>query len=216
MNVFIFVAGMDSYFIRISAMLFPGLIWKLPAGKNEIYLTFDDGPHPVITPKVLNILDGYNAKATFFCVGENVQKYPETYAEIISRGHQTGNHTHNHVKGWKTQREKYLQNVHQCNRVVSSQLFRPPHGQITPPLARLLNKEGYKTVMWDVLTKDYSQRSVTEKRLQRAIHKTRDGSVVVFHDSDKAALHMLKILPEFLAHFSAKGFSFKSLRHLLV
>lgn len=199
---------MSAISTKLSAFLFPGLTWKIATENKELFLTFDDGPHPLITPKVLNILDEYNAKATFFCVGENVQKHPEAYAEIISRGHQTGNHTFNHLKGWETSAKEYLDNIRKCNELVPSALFRPPHGRILPGQVRQLKKEGYQVVMWSVLARDYQQNSDKKNLLQKVLAQTKAGSIIVFHDSEKAAENMLYMLPEFLAHFSEKGYAF--------
>jgi len=213
-NVPIFATGMSTFSTKITSLVFPGLTWELPSGNNELFLTFDDGPHPVITPKVLNILDAYEAKATFFCVGENVQKHPETYAHIIERGHRTGNHTFNHMKGWGTEKTEYLDNIRKCRELVDSDLFRPPHGRITKKQAEILLASAYKIVMWSVLTKDYQQNSNREKLLQNAIRKTEPGSIIVFHDSEKAAENMLFLLPRFLEYFSGKGYVFKVIDHL--
>ena len=210
-NVPIFATGMSTFSTKITSLVFPGLTWELPSRNNELFLTFDDGPHPVITPKVLNILDEYEAKATFFCVGENVQKYPETYAQILERGHRTGNHSYNHLKGWETEKTEYLDNIRKCGELVSSDLFRPPHGRITKKQAEILLSSGFKIIMWSVLTKDYQAGSDKEKNLRRVIRKTGPGSVVVFHDSEKAEENMLFMLPGFLEHFSGKGFVFKAI-----
>ncbi len=204
-------AIMSAISTKLSAFIFPGLTWKIPTESNELFLTFDDGPHPVVTPKVLNILDEYNAKATFFCVGDNVQKHPKVYAEIISRGHLTGNHTYNHVKGWETKKTAYLHNVQKCSKLSLPRLFRPPYGRITPAQIRLLKKTGYHIVMWDVLTRDYRENSNWKKLLHKALTKTKPGSIIVFHDSEKAAENMLYMLPEFLAHFSGKGYVFNAI-----
>jgi peptidoglycan/xylan/chitin deacetylase (PgdA/CDA1 family) len=200
---------MSTLSTKIASLVFPGLTWKFPSRNKELFLTFDDGPHPVVTPKVLNILDEYKAKATFFCVGENVQKHPETYARILERGHRTGNHTFNHLKGWKTEKTEYLDNIRKCDELIDSRLFRPPHGRITSKQARMVVSSGYQIIMWSVLTKDYRQNGNREKLLQKAIRHTKPGSVVVFHDSEKAAENMLWMLPGFLAYFSEKGFVFK-------
>ncbi len=210
-NVLIFVTFMSTISTKITSMVFPELLWKFPSRNKELFLTFDDGPHPVITPKVLNILDAYEAKATFFCVGENVQKYPETYARILERGHRTGNHTFNHLRGWGTEKTEYLDNIRKCRELVDSDLFRPPHGRITKKQAEILLASGYKIVMWSVLTKDYQQNSNREKLLQNAIRKTEPGSIIVFHDSEKAAENMLFLLPRFLEYFSGKGYVFKAI-----
>lgn len=187
--------------------LFPNLMWDIKTKKKEIYLTFDDGPNPLVTPKVLDILDQYNARATFFCVGKNVNKYPDTYQRILQKGHKTGNHTYNHLKGWKTPNSDYYDSIEKCAALVDSHLFRPPHGQIKPVHIPHLKKQ-YKIIMWSVLTKDYLLKESPEKCLKNSIQSTRPGSIVVFHDSNKAAEKMFYILPRYLEYFSKKGFSF--------
>jgi len=200
---------MKQFSLIFSSLFFPGLTWKIPSKTKNIFLTFDDGPHPEITPKVLNILDAYDAKATFFCVGENVKKHQETYREIISRGHQTGNHTFHHLKGWSTPAKAYLNDVVKCSKHLESMLFRPPYGKITPLQINTLKKEGFNIVMWSVLTGDYKINANQKKLLKNAIKRTQPGSIIVFHDSEKAASNLMYLLPRFLEHFSKKGYLFK-------
>ena len=202
---------MRIFSINLFHLFLPGLTWKIPSKSKKLFLTFDDGPHPVITSKVLNILEEYNAKATFFCVGENVKEHPEIYNEILSKGHQTGNHTYNHLRGWNTTAKRYIESVKRCNRLVRSDLFRPPHGRITWKQFRALKKEGYRIIMWSVLTRDYNKRADKNGLLERAIHKTRPGSIIVFHDSKKAEENLFYLLPKFLDHFTGKGYSFELL-----
>jgi len=194
----------------LGKILYPQLLWSLPTGKKEIFVTFDDGPHPEITPQVLNILGKFDAKATFFCVGHNVEKFPATYREIISKGHQVGNHTFNHLKGWETSDEEYFKNIKKCRQLVDSKLFRPPHGRIKRSQIKFLKNE-YKIVMWSVLSYDFSKKVSKEKCLQISLKHTKAGSIIVFHDSEKAAEKMLYALPLFLEHFQRKGFVFKAL-----
>ena len=192
---------------RFLHKLFPKLIWKEQVTSKEIYLTFDDGPHPNITPKILNILAQYDAKACFFCVGENVQRYPETFQSVLDAGHQVGNHTFNHIQGWKVPDDVYLENIEKCNNLVHSRFFRPPHGKIKPSQVRRL-KENYNIVMWTVITHDYDSSYDSDICLKKAIRKTRPGDVVVFHDSAKAEKNVLDVLPKFLEHFSRLGYRF--------
>ncbi len=194
-------------FLRI---FYPSLLWQMPAGNQSLYLTFDDGPHPEITPRVLDMLDEYQAKATFFCVGENVQRFPQTYAEIIRRGHRTGNHSMNHLNGWKTNLNLYYENVNECRNLIDSELFRPPYGRITPTQIHTLKKE-YKIVMWSVLSYDFDSETTPEQCLNYVLENTEDGAVIVFHDSEKSAENMLYALPKVLDYYSEKGFSFQSL-----
>jgi len=187
--------------------LFPHLIWDIPSNEKNIYLTFDDGPHPEITPEVFNILDKYNAKATFFCVGENVNKFASTYRQILSRGHKAGNHTFNHLNGWKTPSDEYYNNIEKCAELVDSQLFRPPYGRIKATQAAYL-KMHYRIIMWSVLTEDYNKGLSQEQCLEKAIKRTRPGLILIFHDSEKAQKNMLFALPRFLEHFTQLGYRF--------
>jgi peptidoglycan/xylan/chitin deacetylase (PgdA/CDA1 family) len=189
-------------------MIYPkGLVWRIPTDKPEIFLTFDDGPIPEVTPLVLNILKKYNVKATFFCVGENVQKYPVVFNSLISDGHAIGNHTFHHVKAWKTSYTSYIAEVEQSNMLIKSRLFRPPHGQITWKLARKLKKE-YRIIMWSVLTGDYDKKLSGEQCLANAIKYTSSGAVIVFHDSIKARERLEFALPKYIEYCLAKGYSF--------
>lgn len=187
--------------------LLPGLVWEVKTEKKEIFLTFDDGPHPEITPKVLDILDKYKAKATFFCVGENVSKHPQTYAEILKRGHKTANHTYNHLKGWITKNEEYYQNIQKCAAKVDSKLFRPPYGKIGLTQISAIKKD-FSIVMWSVLPRDFDRKVNPEECLKNAVSNSKEGSIIVFHDSLKSAENMLFALPKFLDHFSKQGFTF--------
>lgn len=196
--------------------LFPRFTWRREssAGKT-IYLTFDDGPVPEVTPWVLKVLKGFNAKATFFCVGDNVRKYPQILEQILEEGHQVGNHTYNHLNGSKTAMAEYLQNVEWCqrelaDRSVTTKLFRPPYGRIRKEQASPLFKQ-FDIVMWEVLSADYDPYLSPQKCLQKSIRYTRKGSIVVFHDNPKAFRNLSWVLPRYLEHFSAKGFTFESL-----
>ena len=183
------------------------LTWDMPAEGQKIYLTFDDGPVPEVTPKVLSILSHYDAKATFFCVGDNVQKYPQLFTSIKDAGHAVGNHTFNHIQAWKTPAGDYLSNVDACWQLFNSRLFRPPHGQLTPWLVHQLSQH-FKIILWSVLTGDFDQRLSPEKCADNALRHTKPGSVVVFHDSVKASKNMLHALPVFLEHFTSCGSEF--------
>lgn len=186
------------------------LTWNMPAEGQKIYLTFDDGPVPEITPQVLGILASYNAKATFFCVGENVQKYPHLFAEVKAAGHAVGNHTFNHLQAWKTPADDYLRNVDKCRQILNSRLFRPPHGQLTPWLVHELSPH-FKIILWSVLSGDFDQKLSPGRCAENAISNTKPGSIVVFHDSLKASENMFYALPAFLDHFTARGAEFASL-----
>jgi len=169
------------------------LIFSLKSN-NEIYLTFDDGPCPEVTPQVLNILEKYNAKATFFCIGKNVKNNPNLYSEIISAGHSVGNHTYNHLNGWKTKKKEYLNDIKKAAELIDSNLFRPPYGRISVNQYLSL-KNDYKIIFWNILTKDYSKKLNSEQVLNRTLKKLKPGSIIVFHDSVKASDNMLKTLP---------------------
>ena len=190
--------------------LFPILTWEIKTTKKEIYLTFDDGPNPKITPQVLKILSEFNAKATFFCVGENVEKHPDTYKQVISNGHKTGNHSYNHLNGWKTPNPEYFANIQKADNLIKSNLFRPPYGRISlsqiVPLSKI-----YKIIMWSVLTYDYDSKVNKEQCFKNSISKTKPGSIVVFHDSLKSENNLLYALPLFLKHFLDKGYIFSLL-----
>ena len=188
-------------------LLLPQLIWKIKTDEKVIYLTFDDGPHPEVTPKVLEILDHFNAKATFFCVGNNVKKFPDTYDQIRKKGHAVGNHTFDHLNGWKVDRKTYFDNVDKCSKYVDSHLFRPPYGRINIlHIPRL--KITHRIIMWSVLPHDYSNKVTPQRCLQNAIKHSGRGSIIAFHDSEKASENMLYTLPRYLEHFSKAGYQF--------
>lgn len=191
-------------------LLLPQLVWEMQTDVKQIFLTFDDGPHPEVTVQVMRILDEYKAKATFFCVGENVKRFDGVYQELIRKGHRTGNHTFNHLNGWKTSRQAYYDNIEQCNTVVDSELFRPPYGRISPRHIPYL-KMKYRIIMWSVLSLDWRRDITPEQCLSNALRYTKAGSIVVFHDSEKAAGNMLYALPRFLEHFTQKGYKFSVL-----
>ncbi len=186
------------------------LTWELPARAGEIFLTFDDGPIPEITPQVLDILKQYQAKATFFCVGDNVLKHPDVYQQVLEAGHTTGNHTFHHLNGWKTPLIEYLADIEKCSQLVKSSLFRPPYGRIKPSYIQSI-KPDYQIIMWSVLSGDFDVDSSPEKVLDNALQHTTDGSIVVFHDSLKAADRLFYALPGFLKHFSDKGYKFSAI-----
>jgi len=201
---------------------FPSFVWNIheqEINKKTIYLTFDDGPTPEITERVLDILKEYNADATFFCIGENIEKNPTIFNRILNDGHAIGNHTYNHLKGWKSDTTTYIDNtiktektIQQITKSTNQQnLFRPPYGQIKLPQAKQLQNLGYKIIMWDVVAIDWDSNISQEKVLKNVINNTKDGSIVVFHDSIKASKNMLYALPKTLDYFSEKGFAFKKI-----
>lgn len=194
-------------FLRI---FYPSLLWNMPEGNKKLYLTFDDGPHPIITLKVLDLLKKYNAKASFFCVGENVVKFPETYQIVLENGHLTGNHCYNHLNGWKTPLAEYYENVNLCRTHVDSIWFRPPYGRITPSQIQTLKKE-YKIVMWTVLSYDFDAETTPQQCIEYVLSNATDGSIIVFHDSEKASRNLFPALEATLEHFSKLGYSFERL-----
>ena len=186
------------------------LLWRKSSSEKVIYVTFDDGPVPEVTPRVLDMLDEYNLKATFFCVGENVEKYPELYNDILRRGHKTGNHTYNHLKGISVSTEDYVANVKKAAGLIESRLFRPPYGRINLKQKRALQKE-YEIVMWDVITQDYNKNLSPNNILQNIKRYSRNGSLVVFHDSIKAERNMLTVLPRAIEYWNSRGYRFEVL-----
>ncbi|RDC63329.1 polysaccharide deacetylase family protein [Adhaeribacter pallidiroseus] len=197
--------------------LFPDYTWRKPNTEKNIYLTFDDGPIPVVTEFVLKQLADFQAKAIFFCVGENISRFPEIAQLIVRQGHYLGNHTHNHLRGWATPTETYVQNIALCQEQIdqiqentSVKLFRPPYGRIKQKQF-LKIKSTYRVIMWDILTYDFDITLAPEKILQQALKKTTSGSVVVFHDSVKAFPNLQYVLPRYLHYFAEQGYSFKVL-----
>lgn len=192
--------------------IFPNYVWDWDTNEKKVYLTFDDGPTPQITEWTLDQLKLYQAKATFFCIGDNIRKYPEIFRKTIADGHAVGNHTYNHLNGWKTPTTRYLENANQHeyeHNKYSKQpckLFRPPYGKIRPSQSKRLRKLGYKIVMWDVLSEDFDTSVSREKCLQNVLENVRPGSIIVFHDSAKAFPHLEYVLPGTLAFLKEKGF----------
>lgn len=189
------------------------LIWDIPKDDKTIYITFDDGPIPIVTPFVLETLKKFSAKATFFCIGDNIDKHPDIFKQIIAEGHGVGNHTYNHLKGWETATENYISNALKCQKLTQSNLFRPPYGRIKKDQIKQLrsNIEGLKIIMWDVLSGDFDINLSPEKCLQNVLKHTKPGSIVVFHDSLKAKDRMEYTLPRALAHWQKAGYTFKAL-----
>ena len=188
--------------------LYRGSHWRFNIDKKEIYLTFDDGPIPEITPWVLDLLDEYNIKATFFCVGDNVRKYPEIYQKVLDRGHKTGNHTFHHIQGLKTDTRSYLEDVEEASRLIKSNLFRPPYGHMRFSQFRALQKQ-YKVIMWDVVTRDYSHLMTADQVFEVVKKYTRNGSIIVFHDSLKAGDRMKESLLKSLDWLLEEGYYFR-------
>ena len=189
---------------------FSDLVWSINENKKTLYLTFDDGPIPGVTDKILEILKAHNAKATFFCLGKNVQKHSGLYHRIINEGHAIGNHTYSHVNGWETNLQDYVADVEKAGEHLQSGLFRPPYGRIKPSQINFL-KQQYKIVMWSVLSYDFSKSVDSETCWNYVKQFTHDGAVVVFHDSEKAKEKVLYALPKFLEYYSELGYSFDAI-----
>lgn len=193
--------------------LYSSCTWKIDTDEKILYLTFDDGPDPEATPFVLEQLEKFNAKATFFCIGENVKKYPEVYQQILQAGHSIGNHTYNHLNGWKTPDEKYFQNILKATEVINSKLFRPPFGRITKFQLKMVSglRLQLKTIMWHVISADFDTSISPDQCYLNVINNAEKGSIVVFHDSQKAFPNMSASLPKVLTYYKEKNYEFGAL-----
>lgn len=206
---------MRAYWIKTHSIIkkiFSKYIWDLPNTENKIYLTFDDGPTPEITEWVLEQLDKHNAKATFFCIGKNIEAHPSIFTKIINKGNTIGNHTFNHLNGWETTIKDYLENISMCKNIIQNQnaktkIFRPPYGKIKSSQAKLLKQLGYQIIMWDVLSADFDTTITKEECLNNVISNIKPGSIIVFHDSVKAFKNLEYTLPKVLDYLNEKGFS---------
>ena len=208
--------------------IYPNAIWRLSAVDKKIYLTFDDGPVESITPWVLDVLKKYAIKATFFCVGANIEKHPAIYKRMVAEGHQTGNHTYNHLKGWNTHTKDYFKNIVWCDKILNAApspllyglssekraevkpLFRPPYGKMKKSQYKMLSKK-YSIIMWDVLSGDYSKKTSNEKCLSNVMNNVRNGSIVVFHDSIKAESNLKYTLVPFIEWALEEGYIFNKI-----
>jgi peptidoglycan/xylan/chitin deacetylase (PgdA/CDA1 family) len=203
--------------------LIPSCTWRKEGQGKVIYLTFDDGPHPEITAWVMDELKKHQIKATFFCVGENLKKHTETAKQLLTDGHQIGNHTMHHIKGWKHKNDDYLRDIESCETEIREiheqldiekaqpRLFRPPYGQIKPSQIKLLRNKGYEIIQWSDLSCDYDKHLNCEKSLSALVKNAKPGSIVVFHDSEKAEHQLKQILPSYLEAMLAEGFTFETL-----
>ncbi|HSD13876.1 MAG TPA: polysaccharide deacetylase family protein [Flavobacterium sp.] len=235
---------MDFYWIKTNKLikrLFSNQVWDLPNTERKIYLTFDDGPTPEATEWILDVLKKHNIKATFFCIGDNIRKYPDLFLKIISEGHHIGNHSYNHLQGWKTNNKEYLENIRLCEEEINlriqkakqhleeekkaepenwtainklsafPRIFRPPYGKIRLSQSSLLRKNGYRIIMWDVLSADFDNRITPEKCLSNVVKNTTQGSIIVFHDSKKAFSNVAYALPKAIEILKEKGFQFATI-----
>lgn len=192
--------------------LFPNFVWSIPSDEKKVYLTFDDGPIPEVTDFVLEQLAKFDAKGTFFCIGDNIRKNPDIFNKILDQGHAIGNHTFNHLNGWKTPEADYLENIRFCQVEIDklttdkSRLMRPPYAKVTGSQSRKIRKMGYKIVMWDVLSADFDLRITPEKCLGNVLRNVRPGSIVIFHDSQKAYPNLRYALPKTLEYLREHGY----------
>lgn len=221
---------MKPYIIKtpnLIKIIFNKWVWSFSSKEKSIYLTFDDGPTPEITNWTLDQLKKYNAKATFFCIGKNIEKHPEIFQKIIEENHSVGNHTHNHLNGWKTNFQDYFTNFSQADQTISyslnqysksnntiiqtSKLFRPPYGKISIKQSKKIREKGYKIIMWDVLSADFDTTISKKDCLKNVIQNLKNGSIVIFHDSEKANKKLKYVLPKILQYYSDKGYTFKKI-----
>lgn len=209
---------MVSYWVKTPQWLkrlFPRqMVWDMPAtGKPTVHITFDDGPHPTITPFVLEQLAAHNARATFFCVGHNVAKYPEVYKNVLAAGHTTGNHTYNHLNGWKTANSNYLKNIQKASRLIHSNAFRPPYGRIRLSQIRKMSRRNprWQVYMWDILSADFDRNITPAECLGNVLRHITPGTIIVFHDSEKAWDRMSYALPRVLEYCTQQGWAMEAL-----
>ncbi len=195
-----------SVFLR---WLYPHALWRMSHQQKAVYLTFDDGPIPEATPFILDVLDRFGAKATFFMVGDNAEKYPHLLQEVRLRGHRIGNHTYNHMSGFRWSTWKYLANVNKANKLLRTDLFRPPHGWMRHVQYKTIRHCGMKVVMWDVVTRDYSRYLTADDVVENVKRYTRPGSIITFHDSLKSIDKLKHALPEALSWLSQQGYEFR-------
>lgn len=209
---------MSFYWIKTNWIIkktFSNYTWAISNKKNTVYLTFDDGPIPEITTWILEQLKKHDAKATFFCIGDNIKKNPSLFKKIINEGHAIGNHTCNHLNGWKANTDSYIENIKLCEDAIEkhsdsnlkSKLFRPPYGKLRKSQSRAIRKLGYKIIMWDVLSADFDTSITKEKCLQNVLDYVEPGSIIVFHDSIKAFKNLEYVLPKTLAFLNKNNFN---------
>lgn len=185
-------------------------VWRIKSSEKALFITFDDGPNPYVTPQILEILDAHNAKATFFCVGENVKKYSDVFEMVKSKGHNVGNHTYSHLKGTKTTTKEYIEDIKKASNLIQSKLFRPPYGKIKFRQINRLKKD-FNIILWDFITYDYNSKKSPNEIIREIKRRSRNGSIVVFHDSEKAKENVLTVLPLALEFWKKEGYAFKTI-----
>lgn len=190
--------------------MYYSLFWDLKNGQKELFLTFDDGPSPGVTPAVLEILNQYDAKATFFCIGRNVERYPDIFEQMKQEGHAAGNHTYSHLKGWNTPNAEYYKDIELADKLIHSGLFRPPYGKIKRSQLKYL-RHSYRIIMWDVMSNDFDPAISPEKCVENVINHVHPGSIIVFHDSEKSKERTLVALPRILEVLKEQGYLFHAI-----
>lgn len=195
------------FFLR---WIYPNAIWNLPSERKVVYLTFDDGPTPVVTKKIVELLEEYDAKATFFCIGKNIEQHPELFKLVKSKGHHIGSHTYSHLNGWKSNNTDYLTDYQKGRELVGSNLFRPPYGRIFLNPLQTIQKQD-KVIMWDILSKDYDASLTPETILNNVLRNIKSGAIIVFHDSEKAKKNVLAVLPQILQYLKQQGYAMEAI-----
>lgn len=190
--------------------IYPNAIWNLPSDSKVVYLTFDDGPTPEVTEDVLQILENYQAKATFFCIGKNIEQHPELFKLVQTKAHHIGSHTYSHLNGWKSKPTDYLNDYHKGRELAQSNLFRPPYGRLLLKPLQTIQKQD-KVIMWDILSKDYNESLTPETVLNNILRNIKPGAIIVFHDSEKAKKNVLAVLPQLLQNLKQQGYAMEAI-----
>jgi len=190
--------------------IYPNAIWNLPSDSKVVYLTFDDGPTPEVTEKVLQILENYQAKATFFCIGKNIEQHPELFKLVQTKAHHIGSHSYSHLNGWKSNAADFLNDYHKGRELAQSNLFRPPYGRLLLKPLQIIQKQD-KVIMWDILSKDYNESLTPETVLNNILRNIKPGAIIVFHDSEKAKKNVLAVLPQLLQNLKQQGYAMEAI-----
>jgi peptidoglycan/xylan/chitin deacetylase (PgdA/CDA1 family) len=190
--------------------IYPNAIWNLPSDSKVVYLTFDDGPTPEVTEEVLQILENYQAKATFFCIGKNIEQHPELFKLVQTKAHHIGSHSYSHLNGWKSNAADFLNDYHKGRELAQSNLFRPPYGRLLLKPLQIIQKQD-KVIMWDILSKDYNESLTPETVLNNILRNIKPGAIIVFHDSEKAKKNVLAVLPQLLQNLKQQGYAMEAI-----